>query len=241
MRIAGLPPELAGKTLVQLSDLHIGQTVSDDYLIRSFQAVDLLKPDLVVVTGDFISYYGQRSWPQAENVLKHIPHGRLATLGCLGNHDYGHGWRQDAIATNMTALAQDCGIEVLRNESRHIAGLSVIGLEDYWGTRWHNKAASEATETAGPSIVLCHNPDVCDLPVWSNFQGWILSGHTHGGQCRIPFLRPPLLPVRNKRYTAGEFDLGNGRRLYINRALGYLRRIRFCVRPEVTVFTLQPA
>ncbi|HEX2860069.1 MAG TPA: hypothetical protein VHN79_00430, partial [Lacunisphaera sp.] len=73
------------------------------------------------------------------------------------------------------------------------------------------------------------------------YQGWILAGHTHGGQCKPPFLPPPLLPVRNRRYTAGEFDLGDGRKLYINRGLGHLLRVRFNVRPEVTVFRLAPA
>jgi predicted MPP superfamily phosphohydrolase len=66
-----------------------------------------------------------------------------------------------------------------------------------------------------------------------------LSGHTHGGQIKPPFLDPPIIPVRNKRYTAGKFDLGDGRFMYINRGLGYLRRVRFNARPEITVFTLK--
>ena len=79
------------------------------------------------------------------------------------------------------------------------------------------------------------------MPVWSGYQGWILSGHTHGGQCRPPFLPPPLLAVSNRRYTAGEFDLSGGRRLYINRGVGHLLRVRFNVRPEVTVHELVKA
>ena len=90
-------------------------------------------------------------------------------------------------------------------------------------------------------LVLSHNPDTCDLPGWGGYQGWILAGHTHGGQCKPPFLPPPLLPVRNRRYTAGEFALTDGRKLYINRGVGHLLRVRFNVRPEVTVFTLTPA
>jgi uncharacterized protein len=73
------------------------------------------------------------------------------------------------------------------------------------------------------------------------YEGWILSGHTHGGQCKPPFLPPPLLPVRNRRYTAGEFPLTGGRRLYISRGVGHLLPVRFNVRPEVTVFELRPA
>ncbi|MFT6811056.1 MAG: putative MPP superfamily phosphohydrolase [Saprospiraceae bacterium] len=88
------------------------------------------------------------------------------------------------------------------------------------------------------NLVLCHNPDVCDLNVWNNYKGWILSGHTHGGQCKLPFLNPPVLPVKNGRYTSGEIDLRDGRMLYINRALGHLLQARFDVRPEITVFEL---
>jgi len=91
------------------------------------------------------------------------------------------------------------------------------------------------------NIVLCHNPDVCDLDVWNDYKGWILSGHTHGGQCKPPFLKPPLLPVDNKRYTSGEINLNDGRMLYINRAIGHLHQVRFNVRPEITIFELVQA
>ena len=88
------------------------------------------------------------------------------------------------------------------------------------------------------NIVLAHNPDVCDLDIWNNYKGWILSGHTHGGQVKPPFVNPPILPVKNKKYTAGIIDLSNERTLYINRALGHLWQVRFNVRPEITVFEL---
>lgn len=88
--------------------------------------------------------------------------------------------------------------------------------------------------------MLCHNPDTLDVRPWAGYRGWILSGHTHGGQCKPPFLPPPLLPVQNRRYTAGEVLLDDGRRLYINRGLGHLLQVRFNVRPEITSFTLQP-
>ena len=92
-----------------------------------------------------------------------------------------------------------------------------------------------------PTVVLCHNPDALDLPLWDGVRGWVLAGHTHGGQCKPPFLPPPILPVRNKRYTAGAFDVGPGRTLYVNRGLGHLLRARFNVRPELTLFTLTRA
>ena len=91
------------------------------------------------------------------------------------------------------------------------------------------------------AIVLSHNPDTADLPVWGDYKGWILAGHTHGGQCKPPFLPPPLLPVKNRNYTQGIFSLPGGRSMYISRGLGHLLQVRFNVRPEVTVFTLERA
>ena len=79
-------------------------------------------------------------------------------------------------------------------------------------------------------------PKAVDRPDWSGYRGWVLSVHTHGGQCK-----PPLLPVANRRYTSGEFDLWDGRRLYINRGLRHLLRVRFNAPPEITVFELLSA
>ena len=93
-------------------------------------------------------------------------------------------------------------------------------------------------DPSAAKVVLCHNPDVCDLSVWSDYKGWILAGPTHGGQVEPPFLPQPILPVKNRAYSAGEIDLNDGRTLYINRALGNIFPIRFNVRPEITVFEL---
>ena len=82
---------------------------------------------------------------------------------------------------------------------------------------------------------------MADQPIWGDYEGWILAGHTHGGQVKPPFLPPPMLPVRNKRYTAGAFALSGNRSLYINRGLGNLWPVRFNVRPEITLFTLEAA
>jgi predicted MPP superfamily phosphohydrolase len=112
-------------------------------------------------------------------------------------------------------------------------------MDDLWAARLNLPSMAQELASGRPSIALCHNPDGVDLPGWAGYQGWILSGHTHGGQCKPPFLPPPILPVKNRRYTAGAFDLWDGRWLYVNRGLGHLLRVRFGVRPEVTAFRLQ--
>jgi len=102
-------------------------------------------------------------------------------------------------------------------------------------------AASSAIASVAsqPSIVLSHNPDTVDLPIWDGYDGWILCGHTHGGQCRFPFIGAPICPVKNKRYLSGFYDIEGGHKLYINRGIGHTRRVRFMARPEITVFTLK--
>jgi predicted MPP superfamily phosphohydrolase len=166
----------------------------------------------------------------------------------------------------VARIATDAGALVLRNEARTVGGIQFAGTADYWspefgsprGNQPHGlftprpdtsrpvplTPAREARSALGalvsgrPTIVLCHNPDAQDEPIWGGVRGWVLAGHTHGGQVKPPFLPPPVLPIRNRRYTAGAFDVGPGRTLYINRGLGHLTKVRFNVRPELTLFTL---
>lgn len=239
--IRNLPDALVNKTLVQLSDIHLGTRVDDDYVLETFRRIARLDADIIVLTGDFISYHDQ-IWPQMSRIYREFPRGRLATLAILGNHDYGYFWSHPEVAEQVVEIASECGIAVLRNEIRSVEGLQIVGLDDLWGGRFPGAPGTIAQILRSqPALVLSHNPDTVDFPIWSGYNGWILSGHTHGGQCKPPFLPPPLLPVQNRRYTAGEFDLDGDRKMYISRGVGHLLHVRFNVRPEVTVFTLARA
>jgi predicted MPP superfamily phosphohydrolase len=239
--IAHLPPGLVGKTLVQLSDIHIGPQVDDDHILDTFATVAELQPDFVVHTGDLVTYEGPAVLEQAKPILEHFPRGKLGTVAILGNHDYGRYWADPKVADAISVMLTNSGCLVLRNERATIAGLTVVGCDDLWTNHFSPEPVMRTLRPSDAALVLCHNPDACDAPVWAGYRGWILSGHTHGGQCKPPFLPPPLLPVGNKRYTAGTFDLAGDRKLYINRGVGHLLRVRFNVRPEVTVFRLTAA
>jgi predicted MPP superfamily phosphohydrolase len=241
--VANLPPALAGSRLVQISDLHVGPKVSDEYLVGCLEKVAALRPDILVFTGDFLTYSqarGEDQYGQLRDVLAHLPQGRLATLGILGNHDYGRGWSEPPVAARVQAVAERAGVRVLRNACATVEGLDFVGVDDLWSGR-ADPVAALACRSAEAAIVLCHNPDTLDVRPWAGYQGWILSGHTHGGQCKPPFLPAPLVPVRNRRYVEGEVDLDDGRRLYVNRGLGHLLQVRFNARPEITSFTLRTA
>jgi predicted MPP superfamily phosphohydrolase len=233
-----LPVALRGLRLVQLSDLHISHRVSETFLLRSFARVEALRPDIVVYTGDFLTL-GPETRDRLARTFPRLPKGRRATFGILGNHDYGEGWSNSAWADEVVRLATASGIRILRNEAVRIDGLQLVGLDDLWAGRADPARGLARADLSQPTVVLSHNPDSVDVGDWRGYQGWVLAGHTHGGQCKPPFLPAPLLPVRNRRYTAGVIPLADGRTLYINRGLGYLHQVRFNVRPEITVFTLQ--
>jgi predicted MPP superfamily phosphohydrolase len=239
--IAGLPRELEGRTLAQISDIHVGPRVDDAYVVDSFRRVQELAPDFVVVTGDWITYRNSHQFEQLRRVLARLPHGRLGTVGILGNHDYGFHWRMPEVAEQVAGIVRAAGVTLLRDAAFQVAGLQFLGLDDFWGPRFDpaELLAQRGQDTS--TIVLCHNPDAADSPVWGPYQGWILAGHTHGGQCKPPFLPPPLVPVKNKRYVAGEIELSANRHMYISRGVGHLLQVRFNARPEIPIFQLKRA
>jgi predicted MPP superfamily phosphohydrolase len=239
MPIKNLPENLIGKTLIQISDIHVGNRFDYQYIIDSFKKAQKLNPDFVVYTGDFVSYDSEEQFAQLKEVFKHVVSGKLGTTGVLGNHDYGHNWIEQKVANTITSIVENAGVKILSNAEFNFNGLTIIGLDDFWGLNFNPKKIMVKHNPTNANLVLCHNPDVCDLDVWNNYKGWILSGHTHGGQVKPPFLNPPILPVKNKKYSAGEIDLNDGRTLYINRALGCMYPVRFNVRPEITVFSLE--
>jgi hypothetical protein len=240
MPVRNLPRQLHGKTLVQLSDIHAGPQVDPAYLRTVFGQIQALAPDIVAVTGDFITY-ADDVLPQAAAIYAELPKGRLATVGVWGNHDYGPCWNCSSFAEDLEQVLTRAGLTLLRNGALEVEGLRLIGLDDRWGPNFDPAPILATCQQGEPAVVLSHNPDNADSPVWGAFDGWILSGHTHGGQCRPPFLPAPFLSVENRRYAAGAYDLAGGRQMYISRGLGHKAQLRFNVRPEVTVFRLTEA
>ena len=91
-----------GKTLMQISDTHVGTRFPRSYLINSFKKAQALNPDFVVYTGDFVNYENEAQFGQLSEVYDHAVHGKLGTVGVLGNHDYGKDWREDHVADRVT-------------------------------------------------------------------------------------------------------------------------------------------
>jgi len=240
--IMGLGDDLVGKTLVQISDTHVGRRVGETYLRQQFEYVDSLNPDFVFFTGDFLDHVTDWHVDQAENLLKHFPRGTIGNACVLGNHDHvDHATSEEQKRTERLAnFFADNGLNLLRDEAVDFPGLRVVGLRDYWFGGFQRASAADVISTVAdrPGIVLSHNPDTVDLPIWNGYQNWVLCGHTHGGQCKFPLIGAPRVPVQNKRYVSGKYDLAGGHKMFINRGLGHTARVRFNARPEITVFRM---
>src|SRR5687768_14522350 len=114
MPIKHLPKELNGKTLIQISDIHVGKRFDHNFLIESFKKAQAYNPDFVVYTGDYVSTYNDEvQYKELEETLFNCTRGKIATVGILGNHDYGKNWKQPEVANKISQLLEQNGITVL--------------------------------------------------------------------------------------------------------------------------------
>jgi len=244
--IPNLPPAFDGYRIAHLTDLHAGERdgARIDYLTRVVRRIDAMKPDCVAVTGDLINHTARTIEPVAD---------LLATIASpvfvsFGNHDYApnsarpRAWTM--LADPLQAALESRGCTVLRNRavsvSRGGARLWFVGLEDLYTTRFSPQVAYRGVDARDPVVALSHNPDSAN---W--LQNWgtklILSGHTHGGQIRIPLLGAPILPLLNRRFEQGLFQLRNNCQMYVSRGVGYLYQARLFCRPELPCIVLRPS
>lgn len=200
-----------------------------------------IEPHWIDITGDLMSCRGDEEIAHVMRLLEGLQPAPLGSFVILGNHDYAHTWSNLEVADALVGELEARDFTVLRNASTVVEGLEVVGLDDLWSPMFGPYEVLHYLDPEKPHLALCHNPDAADFDVWSDYQGWVLCGHTHGGQCDPPLFPPPMLPVSNKAYASGEVDLGDGRHLYVNRGIGYLMRVRFNARPEITVHRLTAA
>lgn len=247
--IAGLPHSLNGLRLLQLSDIHRSHQVSASYVAEAIDLAQTLAPELIVLTGDFITH-NARFFREVAQALR--PLAALApTFAVPGNHDYDHWytWSKPGLPDGAERLGEQLarvGITLLRNESCQVAPrrgggtLRLIGLDDLWSGKFDPSVAFAALDAdPDPRIVLCHNPDGYRAVQHERFE-LMLCGHTHGGQIALPLLGVPYAPVEDRRFVAGLAQAGE-HLVYTNRGLGWNRRVRLGVRPEITLLELARA
>jgi uncharacterized protein len=238
--IPNLAARWHNRQLVQLSDFHAGRTALA-HINRALHVALDLKPDFLVVTGDFVD--SQDADIDALCRVLHPVTTQVETLGITGNHDFGKGFAHRAFADTLCAALTAAGVRMLRNEVHQPhtgpGELAFAGVDDLWSGLLRPETLAKAPADACV-ILLAHNPDAYERLDRFRFH-LMLSGHTHGGQVVIPFFGAPILPIQHKERAAGLFHLTPAhpeRALYVNRGVGYLRRIRLFCPPEVTCITL---
>lgn len=238
-------PDATPIRVLHLSDLHASGYVPLEFIAQAIQLGLAEKPDLICLTGDFITKHFTRFADYAD-VLKPLA-AAAPVFACLGNHDGGKWaarpvYRGHADHSEVRKCLVASGARVLLNQSQEIAirgrKLRLVGVGDLWADELR---AAEAFGAEAPIpntnvIALMHNPDGKDKLAAFPWH-LALCGHTHGGQLRLPFFGTPFAPVRDHRYVAG-LNRWRDRWIFTTRGVGNLHGVRFNCRPEVSLLTL---
>lgn len=262
LTIRDLPLRLRGMRVAQLSDFHYdGLRLDDTLLGTAIAACNALEPDLVCLTGDFITADPSPAIALAAQLAQ-----LRSTYGCyavLGNHDLLRSGARQYVTQALEAV----GITVLWNEAVYPCGpeLSVIGLADFWSPQFDPEQAFAGVDPLRSCLVLSHNPDSAAV-LRDRRVDLQLSGHSHGGQIRLPGgealfyywdrlydcgaklgwgFRRDRLPgasllriLKHWEWSAGLSQIGPNFSLYVNRGLGTYPPGRYFCPPELTLLTL---
>jgi predicted MPP superfamily phosphohydrolase len=235
-----IPKSFSGKKIVQFSDTHLGFQYNHSQFKKLIQKINSLNPDLILFTGDLMDEPNR--YQQIHKIVPLLQQLK-APLGkyCIyGNHD--HGGYGSEIYRNVMESAQ---FTVLLNDSRPIllkdgSSIYLVGVDDAMLGKPDIPLALMHVPYSKFKILLSHAPDLADLASKYNIH-WQLSGHSHGGQVKLPFFGALIRPPFAEKYPEGYYSIGTKPlSLYVNRGIGTTRLpFRFMAKPELTVFTLQ--
>jgi predicted MPP superfamily phosphohydrolase len=245
LAIDKLPSVFHDFRVVQISDIHFDEFTEPSFVHRVVEHVNSLNPDLVLLTGDFISF-GPLPLKFAHHAMYHcadVLRGIACTqrLAVMGNHDAALGAPiiRTILAEVNIPLLVDQHVPIERNGDR----LWLCGANDPVTSKPNLDLAIPARPD-GPVVLMCHAPDFADNVV-AHRRGplvdFMLSGHTHGGQVRFPFVGALHLPEGGRKYVEGLFRFGR-MQLYVNRGIGAVGLpFRLNCPPEITLYTLHSA
>lgn len=232
--IKNLPPALEGFRIVQISDIHYYPFTTMELVNRAVEMANQLQPELIVLTGDFI-------WHEVEAVFELMPslarlNAKYGVYAGLGNHDL---WTDVKVVTQ--AITQE-RLPLLVNQGVPISvgqnTLYLASLDDGWSGKPDLTAAMANYPDDAITVLLMHEPDLAPNYAPDKRIQLQLSGHSHGGQVRLPFYGPLILPYLSWKYPMGLYNV-SGMWLYTNRGLGTTNvPVRVNCAPEITELTL---
>ena len=223
-------PVTAPLKIAHLSDLHTHGLGRRE--MRMLEVLAAEKPDIIVITGDSLGNK-RGDYEMCREVYEQL-HAPLGVWFVRGN------WENDKPLRRERAFYQQVGVHLLVNANQEVRpDVWLIGLDDPYSGAAKPDAALEGVPPGAYKIAAFHSPAFFDQ--MAGRADLILTGHTHGGQVRLPFLRPLWLPKGCGRYIEGWYE-EQGSRMYVSRGLGMsLLPIRFLCRPEITFITVKPA
>ena len=232
--ISNLPEALDGFRIVQISDIHYYPFTTLDLVDRAVQMANQLAPDLTVLTGDFV-------WHEVEPVFELMPilaglNAKYGVYASLGNHDL---WTDVKVVTQVFERER---LPLLVNQGMAISvgkeTLYLAGLDDGWSGKPDLAGAMADWSEDDITVLLMHEPDLAPRYAADKRIHLQLSGHSHGGQVRLPFYGALILPYLSWKYPMGLYNI-DGMWLYTNRGLGTTNvPVRVNCAPEITELTL---
>lgn len=241
--IPQLPLTLDGLRVLQISDTHYGPFVTLAYLRAVIERGNQLKPDIVLLTGDYV-HRTSRAIEPGIGVMKELKP-RIGVMAVLGNHDHWEG------AEACRAAFRALGIPLIDNRRLFLTrdglraeptkdSLCIAGVGDLWEDAVDLEGALGNVPDGIARILLSHNPDVAEDPRLGLIRAdLMLSGHTHGGQVWLPGLGTPVVPSRFGARYAGGLCQGPHCPVVVSRGVGMaILPVRFLVPPEIGLVTL---
>ncbi|MBD2364379.1 metallophosphoesterase [Anabaena minutissima FACHB-250] len=230
-----LASEFNGYRIVQISDIHRDQWMNTRRLKHIVYLVNQQHPDLIAITGDLVTRNLPGLIPSLKPALEQLTP-RDRTVAVLGNHDH----ENDTKA--IIKILKQSGVFDLNNTvytlQRGNAILNIAGVDDVGMGKDRLDLVLQQLPPEGAAILLAHEPDFANTSAATARFDLQLSGHSHGGQIRLPFVKPLILPPWGEKYYSGEYEVGK-MLLYTNRGVGMTGlHLRLFARPEITIFTL---
>ena len=232
IKLDRLPTKLDGLRVIHLSDIHHSRFTNLEHISRTVDIANNLRPDIVFLTGDYVSHDTDYIAPVAE-VLGELE-AEFGTYACLGNHDH---WTDADLVTHML---RGEGIKVLINEGLRFeargASFWLAGVDDYMAGKTDITAALHGSFPDEMKLLLAHNPVIFRQAVRANID-LTLSGHTHGGQIKM---RDPERRILPRRKLSSGLHHRNESQIYITRGIGtVVVPARYQCPPEITLLELR--
>lgn len=232
--IADLPRSFDGFTLAHLTDIHLGSFVSKSFVEEIVHNTNALRPDAIVCTGDYVlSNDTTEAIDSVWRIMSNLK-AKYGVYSVLGNHDHHVDFNRSLYWLERSGhdIRHKCK-PIYKGKERIIIG----GSGDYWSDRLDIDKAFSCSDERDCRLLLSHNPDAIDTQFDTPIS-LVMSGHTHGGQVVIPFFGPPILPVKNKKYSSGLITTAKTK-LFISKGVGCSGLpVRFNCYPEIAVLEL---